>query len=530
MNHKSDFLGRLRAGIENSSLIKRGDRVLVSLSGGADSVALFCALSELRHEFGYEMSAYHLNHSLRGADADRDEDFCRRLCERLSVIFYSEKIDVGARAEAQGISFEDAGRRTRYEGLAAIVAGMQSAADIQGAEGQDTGRVLVATGHHAGDVAETFFMNALRGAGLSGLCSISDRAVRSVSLNVRHSRNEYGGFCGAEMQRNVSSGRGVCRLEIIRPLVGFQKSELIEYLISTGQDWREDATNESDDYFRNRIRKLLNEMYIKKIGECIGLLQKDRDFLDAHAERLADALISEGDYFGVKRVLLKLEGSLDFAEISRLVRIAIKRLKGDIVDLSRRDVESVIGLSRVGAKVSLAGGVAVYRNYGELEFYFGECAETSAAAQTAFAEIFQKTPLIEDYRENPRNGVSLEHVSFEEYERLMENRVRGASCPTGRETSIVIDLEKVVGTLKVRRRQEGDSIVPLGMSGSRSLKKLLIDEKIDRRLRDDIPIVSDDEKIVWVAGVRMSELVKVDSGAAVHRSVLARLTLEEFGG
>lgn len=530
MNRGSFFPERLRSKIENSLLINHGDRVIVALSGGADSVALLCALADL----GYDLCAYHLNHGLRGAAADGDERFCRNLCENLGVPFFSEKRNISRYAEELGVSFEDAGRRARYEGLAVVAAGLSGGEAEAGA-----GRVLVATGHHAGDVAETFFMNVLRGAGLSGLCSIADESERSVPL---------GG--STEISNFQAAARGSCgdasvTLRIVRPLLDFRKSELIEYLIDRGISWREDATNESDDYFRNRIRKLLNDTYIQKIAGCVQLLKKDRDFLEAHAESLARRFITEKTVNGTKKIFLNLRGStsdgscggaaeaLHESEFSRLVRIAVRMLRGDIVDLSRRDVEAVAALGRVGAKLIVAGDVAVYRNYEGLEFCIAQSQDISGFCESvdvpavsgdfcSAAEGAATIRRLKDVRENPANSVCIEFIPPEEY----ALKKRGGADRAGyAESSVVIDMKKVAGELRVRSRAEGDVLVPLGMSGHRSLKKLLIDEKIDRRIRDEVPVVVDDEKIVWVAGVRMSELVKVDASSLLGDAALAKLTL-----
>lgn len=576
-----DFIEKLRDHIERNNLFNRGDRVLVALSGGADSVSLLVGLCELWGGSGegmplFDVYAYHLNHMLRGDAADEDQRFVEELCGRLGVELFCEKKDVSKMAEDAGLSFEDMGRRLRYEGLARAVGAIKDDARLDGeksglgrkalADGVCSAcahgpRVLVATGHHAGDVAETFLMNVLRGSGLSGLCSIAMRTERLVKLD-----------------------GGRVRLQLVRPLLPFFKSELEGYLRERGESWREDATNEDTRYFRNRIRSLLGEPEIRQICSCVELVAQDSEYLEQRAAELSDALVvglgtagagaavcgGDGvgaavcDGEGVAGVLLKKEAdALHRSELSRLVRICVRRVVGDMVDLSRRDVEAVMGLGRTGAEIIVGIGerrVLVHRGYDGLEFSLFSAAEGGAntgglgrrrpfgAAEVrgprAFCESENKgdvllkedkasgaglleegkasgSELLEegwerlsDERENHYlNSVfikrlsdkELESFDFEEFMRLPQSEA--GEC-------IVIDLNKTLGELRLRSRREGDRIKPFGMSGSRSVKKLLIDEKVDRRVRESVPLVVDDEKILWVAGVRMSETVRVEGFGA----------------
>ena len=183
-------------------MLEKGDHVVAALSGGADSVCLLLALNELREELGITLSALHVNHCLRGEESDRDEEFCRSLCERLSIPFKCGRFDVNAEAAKMKMSTELAAREIRYRFFAE----------------QTEGKKL-ATAHNANDNAETVIFNLTRGTGTKGIAGIPP-----------------------------------VRDNIIRPLLGVTRNEIEAFLKERGQEFVTDSTNLSDDYTRNTIR------------------------------------------------------------------------------------------------------------------------------------------------------------------------------------------------------------------------------------------------------------------------------------
>ena len=219
------MLETVKQTIEDYHMLSPGEPVLAALSGGADSVALLRALLAL----GYSVRAFHLNHCLRGAESDRDETFCRALCERLGVPLTVERIDVRAQTAGEGI--EAAARRIRYERLVAAA---------QGAK--------IATAHTADDNLETMLFHLARGTGPKGLAGIPP-----------------------------------VRGDIIRPLIGAERAQVEAYLAELGQDFVTDSTNLSGDYTRNRIRhevvpvlRQLNPSVCGAAARLGGLLRQGR--------------------------------------------------------------------------------------------------------------------------------------------------------------------------------------------------------------------------------------------------------------
>ena len=204
--------------IRENGLAPRGARILTALSGGADSVCLLLMLRKLCGVLGIRVSAMHVNHGLRGEEADRDEAFCRALCERLQVPFRSERADVRREAAEAGEGIEEAARNVRYRLLFAERERMLSGSG----EGACPG-VFIACAHHADDQAETILLNLLRGSGLKGL---------------------------AGMRPGREDG-------VIRPLLCIGREEILRYLEANGQDYVTDSTNLVNDNPRNYIRNVL---------------------------------------------------------------------------------------------------------------------------------------------------------------------------------------------------------------------------------------------------------------------------------
>ncbi|MDO5549050.1 MAG: tRNA lysidine(34) synthetase TilS [Eubacteriales bacterium] len=224
--------------IQEEHLLSKEDRVLCALSGGADSVSLLLCL----HELGIPVCACHLNHSLRGAQSDGDEEFCRELCRRMGIPFLSRREDAARAAKERGQSLETAARELRYAFFDECA--------------RELGATKIATAHTADDNLETILFRLIRGTGAAGLAGIPPR-------------------------------RGI----IVRPLLHVERREVEAFLTARGQEWRTDATNLEDVCTRNRIRHqvipALREIApdaADHAGQTASLLRQDNDALDALAQ------------------------------------------------------------------------------------------------------------------------------------------------------------------------------------------------------------------------------------------------------
>jgi len=204
--------------ILNRSLIRTGSRVAAAVSGGADSVSLLLALHEVRVVWGIGVSAVHLHHGIRGLEADGDREFVRELCGRLDVPLRIEEADVPAAAAADRETLEEAARNARLRLFRAVITAGE--ADV------------VATAHTEDDQAETVLMKLIRGAWTEGIGGISP---------VLEIRGDAGTVVGS----------------VVRPMLHVGRGRIVEFLKEHGQVWREDSTNTSEEYTRNRVRHRL---------------------------------------------------------------------------------------------------------------------------------------------------------------------------------------------------------------------------------------------------------------------------------
>lgn len=296
----SRFLSAFRA------LVPEGTPVTVALSGGADSVALLLLSCRYRAENRLDLRAFHVNHGLRGAEADRDERFCRELCQNLGVPFGSGKVDVGAYAARTGRSVEESARILRYGALR---------------RGAPEG--VIATAHNADDLLETMLLRLGRGSGTAGL--------------------------GGIPQKN---GR------IVRPLLGFSKEELSAFLEAKGERYVTDSSNLDGRYTRNALRrsaaKSVKEIFPAALEACLRTARNCRED-DEFISGLLPAKAPDGAGLGklppplLKRLILREYGAY-FSFLAEEERPTLEEKHFE-------EILSVISRGVHGKSVSLPGRV-----------------------------------------------------------------------------------------------------------------------------------------------------------------------------
>ena len=355
------FQNKILKFIRDNKLIQRGDCVTVGFSGGADSVCLFTLLHDLKKLLGIELQAVHVNHNLRGEEALRDEEFCRKLTGDMGERFHAVSVDVTAYATEYGLTEEEAGRILRYEALEehadefrdSVYPGEYTekkvADDSEGkapAKSDNTykpvQRALIAVAHHADDQAETVLMNLMRGTGLKGLCGMS-----------------------------------VQRDNIIRPLLGVSRADIVAYLASRGISYVDDSTNFENEHTRNRLRNIIipelksevNAAASEHIAFSAGIIREAEDFISDEARKFADRLGEpEHDDEGIR---LKLNQS-ELKEKARILRIyviieALKRLRIPLKDWGEKhfyDIDEALFKNK-GHHVDLPGNVYAENVYKE---------------------------------------------------------------------------------------------------------------------------------------------------------------------
>jgi tRNA(Ile)-lysidine synthase len=300
--------------IVKHDLLRPGDRVGVAVSGGADSVALLRLMFELRDELGLVVSVVHLNHKLRGAESDADEQFVRSLAGSHGLEIIAESRDVKAMSAEQKLSLEAAAREARYEFFRTALFSRVN---------------RVATAHTLDDQAETVLLKLTRGAGTRGLAGIYPK--RAISRQPSASSKQQ-----PDLDQQVQT--------IIRPLLGCRRSQLREYLDEIGQSWRDDASNQDLRHTRNRVRheilpmleRQLNPAVCETLSESSDIARAEEDYWSTEVDRLLPDTWHSSACGGT----LKLSPSLSLALRRRLLRAAAESLG---ITLEFRHVEEILG-------------------------------------------------------------------------------------------------------------------------------------------------------------------------------------------
>jgi len=438
------LLETVRETIQTHSLLEKGDGVVVGVSGGPDSIALLDLLYRLKDVYSITLYPAHLNHGFRGREAEEDLVFCRRICGQYGLTLISESVDVPALIQRERRSAQALAREVRYDFF------------FRTAKRCGAGRI--ALGHHADDQAETLLMRLLRGAGLRGLS-------------------------GIPIQRPPG---------IIRPLLMVSRKEILEYLAERKISFREDSSNLKEIYLRNRVRKELTPLLIRKynpnlvrdLGKTAEILREEEDYLQKIARAHFAPVPVPG---GVSLDLHPLAG-FHRALVRRIIRLAIAECLGGLSGISFSHIEAVMSLMSVpgsSGRVDLPRGLKVRKIYDRLEFGMGGEKESPPGRERLRVPGREKLS---------RFGVEVisEIIPVEEF--------RG----TCRKQEAALDFDKCFLPLSVRAREEGDLFFPAGFGKRKKLKRFLIDEKIPAPLRGRIPLFVDrEDRILWVGGVRM---------------------------
>jgi len=454
--------------IRTHELLARGDRTIVAVSGGADSVALLHALHEVAGELELHLAAAHLNHGIRGVDADADEEFVRSLARELSLECIVERVDVPGVVRERGGSLEDAARRERYAFL--------------GRAAQAAGAAKIAVGHTADDNAETVLLRMLRGAGVRGLG-------------------------GIPVTRPLARGSGVL---IVRPLLGAYRRDILEYLAAKGRSFRTDVTNFDPAHDRNRVRNELIpciEAVCPGAKESLNRLARGArnhyNLIESMARDLLRRAERPGGGPALDRAVLKAAHPEVAVEALRLALedAGVRQLS---FAQSRRLLRMLS--APTGAAMSLPGGKLLRAEYDVL----GLAQQRRGPAPAASVEL-------------PLPG-SAEFLGRRFEARLVDNRpgLLAEFIRTKDAGQEMLDADRLARPLELRVRRPGDFFRPLGSPGSRKLQDFLVDEKLPAWRRDDVPILCDAAGIVWVAGHRIDERVRVTPGT--RRVALVRMS------
>lgn len=430
-----------------------GDRILVAVSGGPDSLALLHILIVLRPQFPLELGVAHLHHGLR-PEAEEEARFVERQAREWGLPVWVGRADVEQWRREHGGSLEAAARRVRHEFLREV-------AQQWGARG-------IALGHTADDRVETLLLNLLRGSGLRGLGALP---ARSDTL--------------------------------LRPLIECWRWETRAYCQAEGLSPREDVSNWDLRFLRNRLRL-----------EVLPFLERLSPSLKEHLRRLADIAEAEEAFWeqwleerwprvcreegkGWVRLDATRLGGEPPAVQRRLLRWALEKVRGNLEDVEWRHIESmraIVAQGQGSPAIALPEGYLFRREQGSL--YLGP----SAPSEPPFPEIplaWPGTAEVNGWRFHLRLFPCPENWR----ERLPQGRWR-----------VWLDAERIAGRLSLRSRRPGDRFQPLGFTGSKSLQDFFVDRKVPRSRRDGVPLVVDGGGILWVVGYAIAHRARLREG------------------
>ena len=466
--------------------------VVAAVSGGADSVALLDMLVRVRETTALRIHVAHLNHMLRGDDSTADADFVRALGESLRLRVTVESADVRREAAASGRSIEEAARELRYRFLLAIA--------------HEAGADRIATGHTMNDQAETFLMRLARGAGSRGLAS-----MRAVTEAHDFARDEKDLRFGIPNPFHPSSL--IPHPLLVRPLLGVTREEVEDYCRERGLAFRTDASNESLDYTRNRVRheviaalKRVNPRVVEHISSAATLIASDQEALDRLARSLLDLAEqpqnASSSAYKVARFTEQPEALRRrmIIEAIRRKRSSAGRVRAEIESKHVTAVEGLLGEQMSGARIDLPGGIEAWREFDLLVFkprapVEEEDGEEDDSVRAPSADCSRlEAGGIQVGIERGRPGHLLEAS-------IAEARREAAS--SGRDWIVaVLDDVALPETLVVRNRMKGERAHVCGQRKSKRLKNLMIDHKIPSSRRADWPIVATpDGRYIWSPGL-----------------------------
>ncbi len=441
-----------RKTVVHHEMLPAGSVVLAMVSGGADSVALLRLLASGALGGLASLVALHVNHRLRGTDADEDEAFVASLCAEVGVPVRVVRFDVAAHAEAEGLNLEDAGRRVRYRFAESELDAMVAALDVD----PRAGRIAVA--HTFDDRLETFLARLVSGAGSGGL-------------------------------RSIAPVRG----RIVRPLLDARRADVVAYLEGLGQTWREDLTNADTTRQRAWVRHELlplvevrNPAFDVTMARTLGILAEEDDLLAEMAEAFAhDFSRIEAGELVFDRMLMQ---TLSRPMARRTVRSAILGAFPEASRLEFEHTEAIVdGLADDGFARDLPFGLRAETEYGKLRL-----SRKEAECGLVVPGLLELPGVLDA---GPAGTV--------------EAREGSPDSPAPGGDTVTIDADAVSWPLVIDAVRDGDRMRPFGMDGTKKVGDLLTDTKVPRRLRGTIPVVRDGDRVVWVAGTRLAEDVRV---------------------
>ena len=436
------MLQRTAAYLKGQHINLNEEKMVIGLSGGMDSVCLFHVLKDL----GVSLEAVHVNHQIRGEEADRDELFVKELCEQYNIPFHGYRFDVPKISKEHHLSEEEAGRMVRKEVFEKVR--------------EETGANYIALAHHGNDRAETFLFHLCRGTGVKGLSTM--KPVQG---------------------------------DILRPLLWAERKDIEEYVQKNGYEFVEDSTNSEEAYTRNKIRhqilpglQEINSKSVSHICSAAEKLSAVSSYIDREAEKLCR--LSAVRYQKEVQIL-----KFAFYQGDEVLRIpvlqkCVEYLCGSLANITEEHLEKLLALfeMQTGKEIHLPYGLVAVRTYEGIRMFFREEKGIVEPVEITGAGTYEF------------GGITY-LVSVEDWD---ERKI----FPIKNYTKC-FDYDKIKDKVFLRTRESGDFLEINKNHGKKSLSDYLVNEKVPKEERDKIMLLACGNHILWVVGKRISEYYKV---------------------
>lgn len=444
--------------VKENEMLARNCAVIAGVSGGNDSMTMLHLLRRLREIWHFHLRVVHVNHGIRGAEADRDQRMVETVCTEWNIPCSVYRYDVPELSVKWKLGTEETGRIVRRQAFDAETHKCRKQYAV----------VRTALAHNKNDLAETMLHHLARGTGLRGLCSL----------------------------KPVNG-------EVIRPLLCLERREIDDYIRECGIPSVLDSTNLEDEYTRNRIRRHLlpvmereiNAKTVEHMAETSRLLSEAEEFLTDEAAQLAadyyrepDGSYCLGEGFFQKKQILKSYG----------VRTILEKLSGRSRDLTQTHIRQVLELysCRVSKRISLPYGLEAVRTYDGV-ILRKKIQQKPGTEGRKEQEI--PLPATSEEVETPFGRFTIKVFSYSG-EKILEKKY-----------TKWLDCDKINCELSVRTRRSGDYMIVNQSGGRKKLTRCMIDDKIPGEIRQEIPLVAAKDEILWIVGGRISERYKITS-------------------
>jgi len=452
-----DLLNKFKEYNKKEVLFKNEDNILLGVSGGPDSLTMLNLFLRIKKIYNLNIVVFHLNHKFR-EEAGEEAVYVKSICQKSNIPVIIKEYDVPALIKREALSPEEAARKIRFS--------------LMQKEARNYNISKIALAHNKDDLVETILLHMFRGTGLKGLSGIDP----------------------------VTEINGI---KIIHPLLNTSRYEIEQYCQEYDLEPRFDKSNESTIYTRNKIRLDIIPYLEKNINPGLKdvmfnmseLIRKENSFMsNLTKDFISEILIEEGNNL-IRVDIIKLKDSPEVLRM-RAIQKVIYKLKDKEVNVYNNHLKLIgdlIFTGNTGNMLDLPDDIKVKKSYDSLIFTKGNI-EINFIKFDKVMEIPGKIIIA--------NNQKLESSLLSPDKDWEKNKLNPNIC--------FFDIEEVSLPIRVRNRKDGDRFIPLGMSGFKKVKDFFIDEKLPLEQRDMVPVITDkNDKIIWLAGLRMDERVKI---------------------